>query len=88
MWIFGLGETLKRASLTSHASTSGLSGELCRVLADMTRPQPSSRASLMHLLDVSNIKPQLPVMLVFYLKKAEFLLSFDTSIVNDVFSFK
>lgn len=55
MWIYALGETLKRATLTSHASTSRLSGELCQVLAGMTRPQASSRASLMHLLDVSKI---------------------------------
>lgn len=54
MWIYGLGETLKRATLTSHAATSRLSGELCQVLAGMTKPQAGSRASLMHLLDVSN----------------------------------
>lgn len=53
MWIYGLGETMKRASLTSHAATSRLSIELCRVLTDMTRFPPSSRASLMNLLDVS-----------------------------------
>ncbi|XP_030749449.1 uncharacterized protein LOC115877434 [Sitophilus oryzae] len=53
MWIFGLGETLKRATLTSHVATSRLSGELCHVLSDMTKTQPSSRSSLMHLLDVS-----------------------------------
>ncbi|XP_018565940.1 uncharacterized protein LOC108906965 [Anoplophora glabripennis] len=52
MWIFALGETLKRATLTSHAATSRLSAELCQVLTDMTRLQASSRASLMHLLDV------------------------------------
>ncbi|GJQ69615.1 hypothetical protein Trydic_g6706 [Trypoxylus dichotomus] len=52
MWIFALGETLKRATLTSHAATSRLTGELCQLFADMTRPQASSRASLMHLLDV------------------------------------
>ncbi|KAK5649235.1 hypothetical protein RI129_000264 [Pyrocoelia pectoralis] len=52
MWIYGLGETLKRAALTSHAATSRLSGELCQVLTDMTRPQASVRASLMNLLDV------------------------------------
>ncbi|XP_030745463.1 tyrosine-protein phosphatase non-receptor type 13-like [Sitophilus oryzae] len=52
MWIFGLGETLKRATLPSHVATSRLSGELCHVLSDMTRTQPSSRSSLMHLLDV------------------------------------
>lgn len=56
MWIYGLGETLKRATLTSHAATSRLSGELCQVLTDMTRPQASARASLMHLLDVSDRK--------------------------------
>lgn len=54
MWIYGLGETLKRATLTSHSATARLSGELCKVLADMTRPQNSSRCSLMHLLDVSS----------------------------------
>lgn len=53
MWIFSLGETLKRATLTSHAATSRLSSELCQVLTDMTTIQASSRASLMHLLDVS-----------------------------------
>lgn len=53
MWIFALGETLKRATLTSHAATSRLSAELCQVLTDMTRLQVTSRASLMHLLDVS-----------------------------------
>lgn len=52
MWIYGLGETMKRASLTSHAATSRLSIELCRVLTDMTRFPASSRASLMNLLDV------------------------------------
>ncbi|KAG5898827.1 hypothetical protein JTB14_018787 [Gonioctena quinquepunctata] len=52
MWIFALGETLKRATLTSHFVTSRLSGELCQVLTDMTRLQAASRASLMHLLDV------------------------------------
>ncbi|CAG9823434.1 unnamed protein product [Phaedon cochleariae] len=52
MWIYALGETLKRATLTSHVATSRLSRELCHVLTDMTRPQASSRASLMHLLDV------------------------------------
>ncbi|KAF5300403.1 hypothetical protein FQA39_LY02202 [Lamprigera yunnana] len=52
MWIYGLGETLKRAALTSHAATSRLSGELCQVLTDMTKPQASARASLMNLLDV------------------------------------
>ncbi|KAK4881258.1 hypothetical protein RN001_004577 [Aquatica leii] len=52
MWIYGLGETLKRAALTSHAATSRLSGELCQVLTDMTKPQASVRASLMNLLDV------------------------------------
>lgn len=53
MWIFALGETLKRATLTSHVATSRLSTELCRVFTDMTRLQVTSRASLMHLLDVS-----------------------------------
>lgn len=53
MWIFALGETLKRATLTSHVATSRLSSELCRVLTDMTRSQATSRASLMYLLDVS-----------------------------------
>ncbi|XP_017771951.1 PREDICTED: tyrosine-protein phosphatase non-receptor type 13-like [Nicrophorus vespilloides] len=52
MWIFGLGEALKRATLTSHAATSRISGELCQVLVDTTRPHAASRASLMHLLDV------------------------------------
>ncbi|XP_031358512.1 uncharacterized protein LOC116182151 [Photinus pyralis] len=52
MWIYGLGETLKRAALTSHAATSRLSGELCQVLTNMTRPHASGRASLMNLLDV------------------------------------
>ncbi|XP_071051565.1 tyrosine-protein phosphatase non-receptor type 13-like isoform X2 [Onthophagus taurus] len=52
MWIFALGETLKRATLTSHSATSRLSGELCRVLTDMTKPEATSRASLMHLLDI------------------------------------
>ncbi|XP_018332723.1 FERM and PDZ domain-containing protein 2-like [Agrilus planipennis] len=52
MWIFGLGESLKRATLTSHTATSRLSVELCQVLTDMTRPQAASRASLMYLLDV------------------------------------
>lgn len=53
MWIFALGETLKRATLTSHVATSRLSAELCQLLTDMTRLQATSRASLMHLLDVS-----------------------------------
>ncbi|KAK9884486.1 hypothetical protein WA026_007328 [Henosepilachna vigintioctopunctata] len=52
MWIYSLGETMKRATLTSHAATSRLSIELCRMLADMTRFPASSRASLMNLLDV------------------------------------
>ncbi|XP_076254755.1 FERM and PDZ domain-containing protein 2-like isoform X1 [Rhynchophorus ferrugineus] len=52
MWIFGLGETLKRATLTSHAATSRLSREVCQVLADMTKQQTARRSSLMSLLDV------------------------------------
>lgn len=55
MWIYSLGETLKRATATSHAATSRLS-ELCQVFSDMTRPQALSRASLMHLLDVSTLR--------------------------------
>lgn len=53
MWIYALGETLKRVTLTSHAATSRISGDLCKVLADMTKPQATARASLMYLLDVS-----------------------------------
>ncbi|KAL3277651.1 hypothetical protein HHI36_012997 [Cryptolaemus montrouzieri] len=52
MWIYALGETMKRATLTSHAATSRLSIELCRILTDMTRFPAPSRASLMNLLDV------------------------------------
>ncbi|XP_057655604.1 tyrosine-protein phosphatase non-receptor type 13-like isoform X1 [Diorhabda carinulata] len=52
MWIYALGESLKRATLTSHVATSRLSGELCQILTDMTHPQATSRASLMHLLDI------------------------------------
>nr|XP_023012929.1 tyrosine-protein phosphatase non-receptor type 13-like [Leptinotarsa decemlineata] len=52
MWIFALGETVKRVALTSHFATSRLSADLCQVLTDMTRLQAPSRASLMHLLDV------------------------------------
>lgn len=55
MWIYALGETLKRATLTSHAATSRISGDLCKVLADMTKPQTGTRASLMYLLDVSTL---------------------------------
>nr|CAI5854898.1 unnamed protein product [Callosobruchus analis] len=50
MWIFSLGETLKRATSTSNIST-----ELCQVLFYMTRNHISTRASLMYLLDVSYI---------------------------------
>ncbi|VEN44745.1 unnamed protein product [Callosobruchus maculatus] len=49
MWIFSLGETLKRSISTSNIST-----ELRQVLSYMTRTHISSRASLMYLLDVSN----------------------------------
>ncbi|XP_072376370.1 FERM and PDZ domain-containing protein 2-like isoform X1 [Diabrotica undecimpunctata] len=52
MWIYALGETLKRATLTSHVAASRLSAELCQTFTEMTHPQASSRASLMHLLDV------------------------------------
>ncbi|CAG9854919.1 unnamed protein product [Phyllotreta striolata] len=52
MWVFALGETLKRATLTSHVATSRLSAELCQLLTDMTRLQATARASLMHLLDI------------------------------------
>ncbi|CAH0553791.1 unnamed protein product [Brassicogethes aeneus] len=51
MWIFALGETLKRATVPNHQSPSRISDELSRVLADMTKLNASSRASLMHLLD-------------------------------------
>ncbi|XP_049820356.1 tyrosine-protein phosphatase non-receptor type 13 isoform X3 [Aethina tumida] len=52
MWIYSLGETLKRATLTNHVATSRLSSELCQVLTDMTKLHTTSRASLMHLLDI------------------------------------
>ncbi|XP_066151997.1 tyrosine-protein phosphatase non-receptor type 13-like [Euwallacea fornicatus] len=52
MWVFSLGQTLKRAAVTGHSATSRLSSELCQVLTDMTRIPEPSRASLMYLLDV------------------------------------
>lgn len=55
MWIYALGETLKRVTLTSHSATLRLSNELYDVLMDMTKIQIASRASLMYLLEVSKI---------------------------------
>ncbi|KAJ3665052.1 hypothetical protein Zmor_000567 [Zophobas morio] len=53
MWIFALGETLKRVTLTCHAATLRLSNDLYQVLMDMTKVHVSGRASLMYLLEVS-----------------------------------
>ncbi|XP_044258663.1 FERM and PDZ domain-containing protein 2-like [Tribolium madens] len=52
MWIYALGETLKRVTLTSHSATLRLSNELYQVLVDMTKVQVAARASLMYLLEV------------------------------------
>ncbi|XP_008201547.1 FERM and PDZ domain-containing protein 2 isoform X1 [Tribolium castaneum] len=52
MWIFALGETLKRVTLTSHSATLRLSNELYQVLVDMTKVHVAARASLMYLLEV------------------------------------
>lgn len=78
MWIFALGETLKWATLTSHAATSRLSGELCRTFSDMTKPQVSFRASLMHLLDVSTYLSTMPI---------TYFNSFNCTLITQIFTF-
>ncbi|XP_050303914.1 tyrosine-protein phosphatase non-receptor type 13-like [Anthonomus grandis grandis] len=50
MWIYSLGQTLKRATATEK-----LSKELGHVLTEMTRLQETLRASLMYLLDVMSL---------------------------------
>lgn len=54
MWIFSLGETLTRTALTNHCAVTHLTPALCRALSAMTRRNPTHRANLMCLLDVSN----------------------------------
>jgi hypothetical protein len=66
MWIYALGETLKRVTLTSHGATLRLSSELYQVLIDMTKVQVSARASLMYLLEVSNDPVMLDLHRVWY----------------------
>lgn len=50
MWVFSLGQTLKRAVAPGQLVASKVDSELCQVLSEMT--METGRASLMYLLDV------------------------------------